>query len=171
MGKRSKKKKGRKLKYNKEEFETIICGSCNLCLVQRKPNCDFCYDFYKQDHKKFMNKIYPTLRNTTWPDTYLMQLSIFCNLFCVNCKGYKPANKKTNVCKGLISCIEAFKEQVDPVYSKSLKSNVFNKEAITDYLKIGEKKKEPFVVQPYPTLFYSDNPEWEVEIQEIYNDM
>lgn len=171
MGKRSKGKKGRKLKYTKEEFETIICGSCNLCLIQKKPNCDFCYDFYKQDRKKFINKIYPTLRNTTWPDKYLIQLSIFCNLFCVNCKAYKSTNKNTSVCKNLVACMHAFSNQTDPVFSKSLKSSIFNKNAIAEYLKIGEKRKEPFVVQPYPTFFYSNNLEWEKEVQEIYNSM
>lgn len=168
MGKRSKKKKGRKLKYNKEEFEIIICGSCNLCLVQKKSNCDFCYAFYKQNHKKFMNKIYPTLRNTTWPDKTPMQLSIFCNLFCTNCSTYKPANKNENVCKYLVGCIEDFKRQADPIYSKSLNSDIFNKNSISEYLKLGEKKKTPFVVQPYPTFFYSKDPAWEAEIQEVY---
>lgn len=171
MSKRG-KKKGRKNKYNKEEFNTIICGSCNLCIsIKNQNNCDFCYDFYKKDHKKFMNNIFNQLKNLNWPEEGMIQITVFSNIFCNNCKFYKSKEKDRNMCDNFVVCFNDFKDQLNPVYTKSLNAGLFSKENLNDYLGISKKKEEPFIVQPYPTFFYSNSLEWREELEEIYREL
>jgi hypothetical protein len=170
MGKR--KKKNKKYKYNKEEFCTILCSYCSVC--EFVSNSNFCYDYYKINGKRFIKKVYPAIKNMTLPENPFVQITWFQSVFCSFCSDFTPNNG--DVCLNLQECFSLFKEQVDPVYTKSLSLSNFKKPNIIKRIFNGntgknhtKTKKERYVVGPYMTFFCSDNEEWKNTLRKLHD--
>lgn len=165
MGKNKKSK--RKLRYDKTQFKDIICENCRLCPIDTHFKPDFCYAYYKYNNKIFLRKTHPKLKQIEWPDPPYLQLTIFCNIFCAHCMKDNSGDLDTEYCSDFDKCFNIFKLQIDPIYTDSLNSDLFNKNVLDKKINKKYKKKEKFVVQAYPTFFYSTrDPAWEEEIKE-----
>lgn len=170
MGRKSKKKR-RKLKYTKEEFQNIICQQCGLCPTGIDP--DYCYGVvYKKDPKLFTKTIFKNLIEIKrWfinvgranPSLcsdedlkYIFHMSFCGSNFC----GEKPVRGQS--CERLPECVSAFKKQLN-----NPNGNVY---PIADYRGRNKKKKRKnkkanskrYVPQPYPTFFCNEGMQDEV---------
>lgn len=163
MGKNAKSKK-RRYKYSKQEFLTLCCDKCTLCVSGVEPS--FCYGkMYIKDPKMFVSKVFKELlgfKKLMYNESYIVDYEpnsmiklMFQETFCDSriCREYK----------GSIDCPET--EQCLFEFTKQLKGigatiTINNKHSKT-------KKSKRQVYEPYPTFFC--NSKFEQTIKEILN--
>lgn len=162
MGNRKlkRKKKNRKnQKYTKHQFSEIYCPNCEICF-HKPTNPIFCYnELYKEDPKRFFRDCLTGLIDLklelekTGEDISIEKFrEVFCHNFCERDVDWPD-------CGVLTDCLRLFKGQINgKAVDKSKKARHKRKH---------KKKKEKYICQPYPTVFTSDNEEWQAKIEEI----
>ena len=140
----------KKYKYNKSEFINILCKRCNLCKNTENPT--FCYEFiYKSCKRKFIRKVFPKLLalkakeklsgiqicNYSSEDFKVMFKQTFCNM--------GVCGKGIENCDNISRCTTIFRLQLYGI--KSTTKPPFNNR------KIKKRKKDKYIVKPYPTFF------------------
>lgn len=154
---------GKKHKYNKSEFINILCKKCDLCKNTADPA--FCYEIiYKNSKRKFIQKVFPKLlilkakeKVTGIPIcTYSPEdfKSMFTQTFC----NMGVCGKGIEECDNIPQCTTMFRLQLHGVKSTTKLS--FNNR------KVKKKKKNKYIVKPYPTFFTNDREDWKKEIHE-----
>lgn len=165
-----KKRKKNKYRYTKGEFFNILCKNCCACGIKDTED-SFCYNFYGINNKRFITSVYPRLRKSMWSEKEHIQISLFYSMFCESCSKFTVTPEDTNNCNYIEECFNLFQEQMDPVYTKSLRLDKFTSDFINKKTLVHgnkkNKKKEKYVVQPYITFFYSRDEDWEREVRSV----
>lgn len=159
MGKKkyNKNKKG-KNRYTKSQFLDIYCLNCDLCRIQ-PPDPIFCYEeLYKIDPNRFLESCFVGLMkaargiresNLSSNDITINRFrELFCEPFC-----------KRNSCGLLLDCFNLFKDQING--RARSKANMHKNK------KKRKKSRQRYICEPYPTIFTSDNEEWQLKIENI----
>lgn len=160
--KRKRKKKQRSQKYTKIQFSEIYCPNCEICLAE-PTNPVFCHgELYKDDPKRFFRDclsglidLKQKLRETgsNSKDINIEQFrEVFCHNFCQRGVDWPD-------CGMLTDCLRLFRGQIN--------GKMVNKAKMHRNKNRRRKEKQKYICQPYPTLFTSDNEEWQAKIEEI----
>lgn len=158
MGKKKKNKKKQK-RYNKGQFEDIVCRQCGICKFLGPT---FCYEAYKIDPKTFMDRCYMALLKLNLvleKSGGSVELMRFQEVFCYS--GLCGPNKQYS-CLELLECFTEFKKQVNGEESGKKFSVKKNKKQ-----RKRELKREETIVVAYPTFFSSDNEDFKAKIEGI----
>lgn len=153
----------KKHKYNKNEFINILCNRCNLCKNILDPA--FCYEaIYKNSKRKFIQKVFPKLlvlkakEKVTGIPLYAYNYEDFKSTFKQTFCDMNVCGKGTEECNNFLKCTTMFRLQLHGIKSTTKLS--FNNH------KIKKKKKNKYIVKPYPTFFTNDREDWKKEIHE-----
>jgi len=178
MAKKKNKTRQKKKFYNKKEFTNIFCGACTLCLGAPTT----CYDeIYKTSPHTFIKEIHAAIIEVKkWngkrgeglnfdPEQFRYAVCNFLGPYCGD------EELKVN-CDYLQSCWMSFRDQIKGEGgAEGLKHRYANKKDRQRYLsKIRnqktKKKKEKYIVKPYPTAFMSKNEAWKKVIKRMLSD-
>jgi hypothetical protein len=155
---------GKKHKYTKHEFIDVCCSKCKLCDNGASP--DLCYsEFYTKHPKKFIKQIFKSLLETkqliinkdSYPQTYAEHLKyVFKKAFCTSniCNKYS----KYKECNNIYNCLNTFRRQINGYPTIGL-------------CIIKKRKKQRYIVKPYPTFFTNDSEVFREEIKKILDNM
>jgi len=169
----SKKKKSRGKAYTASQFVEIVCKQCKHCSKQgiKKVKPDFCYKIFKPEPWSFIKHTVPRIKKIE--KCIFSFEDIFCNN-CEICDSYLKTSK-ADACKNLPVCIEEFKIQTGQIMIKGndLKISTFSE--ISKSVSKPAKKKEPYRVTAYPTMFHGKtDPSWakfiKETVEETYSD-
>ena len=163
MGKNAKAKK-RRYKYSKQEFLTLCCDKCTLCVSGVEPS--FCYGkMYIKDPKMFVSKVFKELlgfKNALYNEGYIMDYEpnsmiklMFQEAFCDSkiCREYRGSVD----CPETEQCLFEFTKQLKGIGATITVNNKYSK----------HKKGKRQVYEPYATFFC--NSKFEQTIKEILN--
>lgn len=150
--KKKNKKLKRRFKYSKHEFMDICCRQCQICADGVDPA--FCYPkVYKQDPKKFMLEIFGLL--------LVIHDEI---LNGTHQSGKTPEKEAAEIFNRVFAKIDFSnrKKARRDFYCQMLDQTPLKAQGKK------KKKKQRYVVQPYPTFFC--NPEFMEEVKATIND-
>ena len=168
MGKRKGRKRKKKNRlYNKKQFVGIFCAKCGLCIGDPT----FCYtEVYRTDPKEFINNVFKRLleikkwnedRGRSSADkTILVDVEQFKYVFCKSLTRSCGLNIEHDHCDLINNCWRAFSNQVFGAEATHAGRNKKRK----------KKKTKRYIIQPYPTLFTSDNDGWIAFVRELFNE-